>query len=101
MDKSAITQQVLARRADDFASAVTLHVAQSWSLERDRLYAELADVRTKLNTLAAYMEGAEQTPATADADIRNELAMLNDRMERLTQTVAGLMADAGQHSVRA
>lgn len=85
--------------ADDFTQALTLHVAQSWAIERDRLYAELSNVRTELNTLRAYMVGAEQTPATADADLRAELAMLNDRMERLTKAVAGLMADEA-HSVR-
>lgn len=74
---------------------------RAWGLERDRIYDELADVRTQINSLRAYMEGAEQTPANADADLRAELVYLNGRMERLTQAVAGLMADAGQHSVRA
>lgn len=62
------------------AEALTAHVRTAWELERDR-----HDAESRLPNPGA---------------LRAEVIMLNERMERLTKTVAGLMADAGQHSVR-
>ncbi len=79
------------RFADAVSETVTRQVERAWSLERERIDAELAELRDEIASVAR--PGLE-----ADA-IHFELAALSERMATLTGTVAALMGD-GPHSVK-
>lgn len=69
------------------------HVRRAFELERDRMDAELAELRDEIVTLAG------RTPSMGES-LNAEVEGLNRRMTKLTETVAGLMQENTSHSRR-
>lgn len=87
----------LSTTTQDFADAIADHVSRSWRMERDRLYAELAELRDEVHEIGLRGGGTDEV-------IAREIVALNGRMEKLTQTVATMIAAtppaAELHSVK-
>ncbi len=92
MSADARLERAAERFADTVANAIAVQVERAWQLERERMNAELAELRDEVHHYAR--------PSISDEAIHAELARLNERMAALTGTVAGLMQD-GPGSVRA
>lgn len=93
------------RFADNVAHIIADQVHRSVALERDRVDAGLAELRDEIAAVASQLRPAYSVttspPGIVTVSTSDELALLNDRMTRLTETVAALMADNADHSRKA
>ena len=86
MNASLTLDQAFARYSEAIIEYVQTHVRRSLELERDRIDAELLELRD----LVADAAIRYQTPPAA-----TEFELLNRRMAKLTETVSELMARIG------
>ena len=85
MNELAAFSGAFDRYTNSIIEYVRNRVDQALALERDRTDAELAELRDEINALAAR---------PVNEQVSEELRSLNNRVARLTQTVAELMGGA-------